>query len=172
MNLLSKIVIPLFVVLVIMYGFKKKINVYDSFLEGAKEGLYITFNIFPAVIAMVFAINIFLDSNFIYFLLNSVRGILDIVHIPIEIMPMALLRPVSGTASLAIMNDIFINFGPDSYLGRLASILQGCTDTTIYVLALYFSSIGIKKIRYALGVGLFADLIGIIAAFILTMLIF
>lgn len=172
MNLLSKIVIPLFVVLVIMYGFKQKINVYDSFLEGAKEGLYITFNIFPAVIAMVFAINIFLDSNFIYFLLNSIRGILDMIHIPIEIMPMAFLRPVSGTASLAIMNDIFINFGPDSYLGRLASILQGCTDTTIYVLALYFSSIGIKKIRYALGVGLFADLIGIIAAFILTMIIF
>lgn len=172
MNLISKIVIPLFVIIVIMYGFKQKINVYDSFLEGAKEGLHITLNIFPAVIAMVFAINIFLDSNFIYFLLSSIRPILNTLNIPLEIMPMALLRPISGTASLAIMNDIFINFGPDSYSGRLASILQGCTDTTIYVLALYFSSIGIKKIRYSLGVGLFADLIGIITAFILTMLFF
>lgn len=172
MNMLSKIVIPLFVVLVIMYGFKKKINVYDSFLEGAKEGLYITFNIFPAVIAMVFAINIFLDSNFIYFFLNSFKNIFAYLNIPLEIMPMALLRPVSGTASLAIMNDIFIKFGPDSYLGRLASILQGCTDTTIYVLALYFSSIGIKKIRYSLAVGLFADLVGITVAFLLTMILF
>ncbi len=172
MNILSKIVIPLFVVIVIFYGFKKKINVYDSFLEGAKEGLNITLNIFPAIIAMVFAINIFLDSNFIYFLLKAFKGILDFLNIPIEIMPMALLRPVSGTASLAIMNDIFLNFGPDSYLGRLASILQGCTDTTIYVLALYFSSIGIKKIRYSLGVGLFADLVGIVMAFLLTMLLF
>lgn len=172
MNLLSKIIIPLFVVGVIFYGFKKKINVYDSFLLGAKEGLNITLNIFPAIIAMVFAINIFLDSNFIYFFLNFLKGIFNTLNIPLEIMPMALLRPVSGTASLAIMNDIFLNFGPDSYLGRLASILQGCTDTTIYVLALYFSSIGIKKIRYSLGVGLFADLVGIIMAFILTMLLF
>lgn len=172
MNLLSKIVIPLFVVLVIMYGFKKKINVYDSFLAGAKEGLYITFNIFPAVIAMVFAINIFLDSNFIYFLLKAFRSFFNFLNIPLEIMPMALLRPVSGTASLAIMNDIFIKHGPDSYLGRLASILQGCTDTTIYVLALYFSSIGIKKIRYSLGVGLFADFVGITVAFLLTMFLF
>ncbi len=172
MNLLSKIVIPLFVVLVIMYGFRKKINVYESFLAGAKEGLYITFNIFPAVIAMVFAINIFLDSNFIYFFLNSFRNFFNFLNIPLEIMPMALLRPVSGTASLAIMNDIFIKHGPDSYLGRLASILQGCTDTTIYVLALYFSSIGIKKIRYSLGVGLFADFVGITVAFLLTMFLF
>ena len=172
MNLLSQIVIPLFVVGVIFYGFKKKINVYESFLSGAKEGLNITLNIFPAIIAMVFSINIFLDSNFIYFLLSSLRGVFETLHIPLEIMPMALLRPVSGTASLAIMNDIFRQFGPDSYLGRLASILQGCTDTTIYVLALYFSSIGIKKIRYSLGVGLFADLVGIIVAFLLTSLLF
>lgn len=172
MNLLSKIVIPLFVVIIIFYGFKKKINVYESFLVGAKEGLHITFSIFPAVIAMVFAINIFLDSNFIYFLLGSAKGVLSSVNIPLEVMPMALLRPVSGTATLAIMNDIFINYGPDSYLGRLASILQGCTDTTIYVLALYFSSIGIKKIRYSLTVGLLADLIGIVAAFVLTAIIF
>ncbi len=172
MSLLSKIVIPLFVVIVIFYGFKKKINVYDSFLAGAKEGLNITLSIFPAIMAMVFAINIFLDSNFIYFLLNHLRGFLDILNIPLEIMPMALLRPVSGTATLAIMNEIFIQYGSDSYLGRLASILQGCTDTTIYVLALYYSSIGIKKTRYSLGVGLFADLVGIITAFILTMLLF
>ena len=172
MNMFSKIVIPIFIVFVIFYGFKKKVNIYDAFLEGAKEGLMISFNIFPSIIAMVFAVNIFLDSNFVNAVLGVFNPILSLINIPLEIMPMALLRPISGTATLAIMNDIFIKYGPDSYVGRLASVLQGCTDTTIYVLALYFSSIGVKKIRYSLGVGLFADLVGITVAFIITMLFF
>lgn len=172
MNTLSKIVIPLFVLFVIFYGFLKKVNIYDSFLEGAKEGLQISFNVFPSIIAMVFAINIFLDSNFVTEVLGFFSPILKHINIPLEIMPMAILRPISGTATLAIMNDIFVNFGPDSYAGRLASVLQGCTDTTIYVLALYFGSIGIKKIRYSLSVGLFADLVGITVAFILTAMLF
>lgn len=172
MNMFSKIVIPSFIVFVIFYGFIKKVNIYDTFLEGAKEGLMISFNIFPSIIAMVFAINIFLDSNFVNAVLGVFTPILNLINIPLEIMPMALLRPISGTATLAIMNDIFIKYGPDSYVGRLASVLQGCTDTTIYVLALYFSSIGVKKIRYSLGVGLFADLVGISVAFIITMLFF
>lgn len=172
MNSFSKIVIPLFVIFVIFYGFKKKINIYDAFINGAKEGLMISFNIFPSIIAMVFAINIFLDSNFVYEILGVLTPYLNTINIPLDIIPMAILRPISGTATLAIMNDIFINFGPDSYAGRLASVLQGCTDTTIYVLALYFSSIGVKNIRYSLWVGLFADLVGITVAFLITMLFF
>lgn len=172
MNTISKIIIPMFVLFVVFYGFKRRINVYESFLEGAKEGLIITFNIFPSVIAMVFAINIFLDSNFVPFILGIFKDVFDALHVPLDIMPMALLRPISGTATLAIMNDIFINYGPDSYVGRLASVLQGCTDTTIYVLALYFSSIGVKKIRYSLGVGIFADLVGIVVAFLITYMFF
>ncbi len=172
MNTFSKLVIPLFVVFVIFYGFIKKVNLYDSFLEGAKDGLSISFNIFPNVMAMVFAINIFLDSNFVYEVLSIFKPLLNYINVPLDILPMAILRPISGTATLAIMNDIFTNFGPDSYAGRLASVLQGCTDTTIYVLALYFGSVGVKKIRYSLGVGLIADLIGIVIAFILTALFF
>ncbi len=172
MNTLSKIVIPLFVFFVVFYGFIKKVNLYDSFLEGAKEGLHISVNIFPNVLAMVFAINIFLDSNFVYEILRVFEGFLMKVNIPLDILPMAILRPISGTATLAIMNDIFMSYGPDSYAGRLASVLQGCTDTTIYVLALYFGSIGVKKIRYSLVVGLIADLIGITIAFILTAIFF
>lgn len=172
MNTLSKIVIPLFVFFVVFYGFIKKVNLYDSFLEGAKEGLHISVNIFPNVLAMVFAINIFLDSNFVYEILRVFEGFLMKVNIPLDILPMAILRPISGTATLAIMNDIFMSYGPDSYPGRLASVLQGCTDTTIYVLALYFGSIGVKKIRYSLVVGLIADLIGITIAFILTAIFF
>lgn len=172
MNTLSKIVIPLFVFFIVFYGFIKKVNLYDSFLEGAKDGLQISVNIFPNVIAMVFAINIFLDSNFVYEILRVFEGFLMKVNIPLDILPMAILRPISGTATLAIMNDIFMSYGPDSYAGRLASVLQGCTDTTIYVLALYFGSIGVKKIRYSLVVDLIADLIGITIAFILTAIFF
>ena len=172
MNMFSKIVIPAFIVFVIFYGFIKKVNIYDTFLEGAKEGLMISFNIFPSIIAMVFAINIFLDSKFLDGMLGFLKPLFDLANIPIDILPMALLRPISGTASLAIMNDIFASFGPDSFIGRLASTLQGCTDTTIYVLALYFGSIKVTKTRYSLPVGLFADLMGIIAAFIITFIFF
>ena len=172
MNTISKIIIPLFVFFIIFYGARKKVNVYDSFLVGAKEGLIMVFHIAPTIIAMVFAVNIFLDSNFLEGALPFLKPLFELSNIPIDILPMALLRPISGTASLAIMNDIFINFGPDSYIGRLASTLQGCTDTTIYVLALYFGSIKITKTRYALPVGLFADLMGIIAAFVITFIFF
>lgn len=172
MEIISKIILPIFIVGIILYGIKKKINIYDVFLEGAKEGLVTTFSIFPAVIAMIFAINIFLDSEVLYFIIGLFKPLLGGFNIELEIIPMALLRPVSGTASLAIMNDIFINFGPDSFTGRLASVLQGCTDTTIYVIALYFGAVKITKIKHALWGGLFADLVGIIMAFILTNLFF
>lgn len=171
MNILSKIIIPLFVLLVIFYGVKKHVNVYEAFLSGAKEGLITVFNIAPTIIAMVFAVNIFLDSGFLEGILSFLKPFFT-SKIPMDIIPMALLRPISGTASLAIMNGIFANFGPDSFVGRLASTLQGCTDTTIYVLALYFGSIKVTKTRYALKVGLFADLCGIIAAFVITSIFF
>lgn len=172
MEIISKIILPIFIILIIFYGVKKKVNVYDSFLEGAKEGLVTTFSIFPAVIAMIFAINIFLDSGVLYFIVGFFKPVLEFLNIELEIIPMALLRPISGNASLAIMNEIFMQFGPDSFTGRLASVLQGCTDTTIYVIALYFGTVKIAKIKHALSVGLFADLVGIIMAFVLTNLFF
>ena len=172
MNILSKIIIPLFVFFIIIYGAKKKVNVYDTFLEGAKDGLIMVFHIAPTIIAMVFAVNIFLDSNFLTGTLNFLKPLFQLTKIPMDILPIAILRPISGSATLAIMNDIFLKFGPDSFIGRLASTLQGCTDTTIYVLALYFGSIKVTKTKYALKVGLFADLMGIIAAFVITMIFF
>ena len=165
-------IVVLYVLLIISFGVIKKVNTYDAFLEGAKEGLVTTFNIFPAIIAMIFAINIFLDSNFLGFVIKLLNPLLGNITVPLEIVPMALLRPISGTASLAIMNDIFKSFGPDSFIGRLASVLQGCTDTTVYVIALYFGTVKITKIKHALWGGLFADLVGIIAAIIITNLFF
>lgn len=169
MKLFSIIVIPIFILFVVFYGYYKKINIYNSFLVGAKEGMVIVFNIAPAVLAMVFAVNIFMDSNFLEFFLNPVSRLLNF---PAQILPMAFLRPISGTASMSIMTNVFQLYGVDSYAGRLASILQGCTDTTIYTIALYYSSIKVSKTRYTIFVGLLADLVGIIMAFILTNIFF
>lgn len=172
MTYLSKLIIPFFVLFVILYGFKKKVQIYDTFLEGAKEGLITAFHIFPSVIAMVFAVNILLNSHIIEVGFQFLEPLLSKINIPLNILPMAFVRPISGTASLAIMNDIFANFGPDSFIGRIASVLQGCTDTTIYVLVLYFGSVKISKTRYALTTGLFADFIGIIVSFFIIYLFF
>lgn len=165
----SFVIIPIFILFVVYYGYFRKINVYDSFLLGAKDGLKIVYNIFPAVLAMIFAVNLFLDSNVLNFILNPIS---KLINLPSEILPLAVLRPISGTASMAIMTNVFEIYGPDSFAGRLASVLQGCTDTTIYVIALYFSSIKVSKIRYTLVVGLLADLVGIIMAFLLTNIFF
>ena len=169
---LSNYIVPIFVLFILIYGFKKKVNIYDSFLVGAKDGLLTIFRIAPAVIAMVFATNIFLNSHFLEFIFSYFTPILNAFNIPINVLPMALVRPISGTASLAIMSNIFEVYGPDSFVGRLASNLQGCTDTTIYVLALYFGSIKVTKTKHALSAGLFADAVGIIAAFLITFIFF
>ena len=167
---MSNYIIPIIILLIISYGVYKKRDIYEDFLSGAKEGLLLVYSIVPALVAMTFAINLFLKSNAVYIILNIISPILK--SIPLEVIPMALLRPISGTATLAILSNIFQIYGPDSFIGRLASTIQGCTDTTIYVLALYFGSVKISKTRYALFVGLFADFIGILAAFIFVSLIF
>lgn len=172
MNLISLFIIPIFVVSVVLYGFFQKVDIYESFLKGAKEGLVMTFHIAPAIIAMVFATNLFLNSHFIEWAFQFLQPIFQIIHIPMEILPMALVRPISGTASLAILNNILVVYGPDSFVGRLASTLQGCTDTTIYVLALYFGSIKVSKTGHALPAGLFADFVGILSSFVIVSVFF
>lgn len=169
MKLISIIVIPLFILFVVFYGYIKKINIYNSFLEGCKEGISIVLSISPAILAMVFAVNIFLDSHVLNFILDPISFAFKI---PQEILPMAFLRPISGTASMSVMTTIFEIYGPDSFAGRLSSVLQGCTDTTIYVIALYYSSIKVSKTRYTIVVGLLADLVGLIMGFILTNIFF
>lgn len=172
MGTLSIIILPLIVLTIVIYGYKKKINIYDSFLRGVMEGLKTSVSIFPNMIAMIFAVNLLISSGFIEYIFSFLKTFLSNYGLCTDILSMAFFRPISGNASLAIMNNIFENFGPDSLMGRLASTLQGSTDTTFYVLALYFGSVGIKKTRYALGVGLFADCIGIIMAFLLVYLFF
>lgn len=171
-NILSNLAIPLMVLLVIIYGICKKDDIYDSFVDGAKESVSIALSMFPCLLAMILGINIFINSGFLDFMLNFIKPVFDYLKIPLQIMPMALMRPISGSASLAILNNILGDFGPDSLIGKIASSIQGSTDTTFYVLTLYFGSIGVKKIRYALKVGLLADLIGIVTSIVIVKLLF
>jgi len=172
MNFISNLIIPAMVLFIIIYGLKKKVNVYDEFLSGASESFEMVIKIFPCLLAMILGINIFLESGIINLIYDILKPLFDIIKVPIETLPMMIMRPISGTSTLAILNNLFEQFGPDSLIGRLASIIQGSTDTTFYVLTLYFGSIGIKKIKYALWAGLFADLIGIIASIIVTSFFF
>lgn len=172
MNNYANYIIPIFTLCIVLYGVIKKINVYESFLDGAKEGLIMVFDIFPSILGMIFAINIFLDSSVLNEITNFLNPVINFLKIPKEIIPMGILRPISGTATLALMNEIFLKNGPDSTVGILASIMQGCTDTTFYVLLLYFGSVKILKTRYALAVGLFADFIGIVLAIFFTNIFF
>lgn len=170
--MISNLIIPLMVLFILIFGIVKKVNVYDEFLNGASESFSMIFKIFPCLLAMIFGVNIFLKSGFIDLIYVVVKPIFDILKVPIQTFPIMIMRPISGTTTLALLNNVFENFGPDSLIGRLGSVIQGATDTTFYVITLYFGSIGIKKIRYALWAGLFADLIGIIASIIIVRLMF
>lgn len=168
MELLSNLMIPLMVLGIVMYAIYKKTNVYDDFVEGASESFEMVCTMFPCLLGMIFGINIFLKSGILNYFFDFLEPIFSLFKVPIEVFPMMVMRPISGSSSLAILNNLFENFGPDSFIGRLGSVIQGSTDTTFYILTLYFGSIGIKKIRYSLWAGLAADLIGIVSAIIIT----
>lgn len=172
METVSLIILPIIVLSILITACIKKVNIYDKFLEGAKEGLIMTFKIAPNIFAMIFAVNIFIKSSFLSDIFSFITPVLTKMNLTSEIIPMCFLRSISGTSALGIMANIFETYGPDSIMGYLASIIQGSSDTTLYVIALYFGSVGITKSRYALKAGLFADLIGIIVSFILVSFFF
>ena len=172
MNYISNLIVPIIVLVVIIYGLYKKVNIYNSFIEGVKEGLKTCLDIFPTIFTMYLGINILLSSNIIIDLSKYLNIFLSKINIPSQILPLALLRPISGSSSLLILDNIFKNYGPDSYVGRISSIIQSSTDTTIYIISLYFGSIGIKKIRYSLIVGLLTDLFCVIMSIIIIKMFF
>jgi len=160
------------ILIVIIYGLKKKINVYDSFIEGAKESFGMIIDMFPYLLGMILGINIFTSSNFLNYFLSIFKPIFEVINVPIDIVPLGIMRSISGNSSLALLNKIFVDYGPDSFIGKLGSIVQGSTDTTLYVITLYFGSIGITKTRYAVFAGLMADLFALIMSIIICNLIY
>ncbi len=172
MKLISNLFIPLLVLGIILYGVLKKVNVYDSFVEGAKEGLPMVLNMFPPLLAMILGINIFTSSGLIDEIFTFLKPLFILINIPLEILPIAVMRPLSGSFGLALLNNMFANYGPDNFLSIMASIIQGSSDTTIYIITLYFGSIGITKIKYALWAGLLADLVTVVLSLLIVPLFF
>jgi len=156
----------------VIYGFAKKINVYESFIKGAKNGFDVALSILPYVIAILAAVSLFRSSGAMQMLFSGIEYILVFAGVTslefIESLPVAFMKPFSGPAARALMLEIFQTNGVESFVGRLASTFQGCSDTTFYILAVYFGSVKIKKIRYAASVGLIADFVGIIASILLA----
>ncbi|WP_134683248.1 spore maturation protein [Brevibacillus migulae] len=171
-SLLSLWAIPFLIAFILVYGLHKRVPVYESFVEGARGGLVTVIKILPHLIAMMVAITMFRISGALDLLLKVLEPFIEWLHIPAEIVPLALLRPLSGTGSLAIATDIIAQYGPDSLLGKLAATMQGSTDTTLYVLTVYFGAVGIRNGAYALKVGLWSDLAGVIASIIVVYMIF
>lgn len=166
-NYLSTLAMPAILLLIIIYGVKEKNKVYDNFLEGAKEGLQIIYNIFPTLIGIFLAISALRASGIIDLIVKILSPALTILKIPAEIMPLAMLRPISGSASMAVATDIISQYGVDSTIGLIASTIMGSTETTFYTIALYTSAVGIKKTRYVLKAALLADIIGMLASVVI-----
>lgn len=169
---LSAWILPMLIGSILLYGMYKKIPTYESFVEGGKEGITISFSIIPYLVGMLVAIAVFRASGAMDAFVGLIKPLLAMAGVPSEIVPLAIIRPISGNAALGMTSDLIATHGPDSLIGRLASTIQGSTDTTFYVLTVYFGAVGIKKMGDALKVGLLADLVGLIAAICVVIFIF
>lgn len=159
----------------ILSGVIKKINVFDTFIEGAKEGFQTAVTIIPYLVAMLVAVGVFRSSGAMAYLTDGIASLFTVIGVPadfVEALPTAFMKPLSGSGARGMMVDAINTFGVDSFVARVASTIQGATDTTLYILAVYFGSIGISRTRYAAGIGLFADGIGIVAAIFVAYIFF
>lgn len=172
MEAISTYAIPLIIVGFIVFGMSRKLNVYESFTEGAKEGFSTAVRIIPFLVAMLVAIGVFRASGAMDLLTKALSPITSKIGMPGEVLPMAFMRPLSGGGAQGLMSDLITNHGPESLIGRMAAVMMGSTETTFYVLAVYFGSVAVKKQRHALPVGLLADFAGLVTAVLVTRLFF
>ena len=164
MSFISNLAMPVIILIVVVYGISKKNKIFDDFLDGAKEGLEIVLSIFPTLIGLFVAIGALKSSGILNIIINFLLPVLNVVNFPAEIMPLAILRPISGSSSIAIATDIMKTYGVDSNLGMIASTIMGSTETTLYTIAIYTSSLKIKKTRFVLVAALIADIVGIVTS--------
>ena len=166
-NYLSNLAIPFTILLILLYGLIEKNKVFDVFLDGAKEGIEIVVKIFPTLIGLFVAIGALRNSGILDYIIKVIYPIVNFLNIPTEIMPLAILRPISGSASIAIGSDIMMQYGVDSKLGLIASTIMGSTETTLYTIAVYTSVVGVKKTRFVLIAALIGDLIGMLSSVVI-----
>jgi len=172
LHALSAWAVPVMIVLIPLYAAYRKVPVYETFVDGAKDGFQTAIAILPHLVGMMTAISMFRASGAMDALVGLVRPLLERIGVPGDVLPLGLLRPITGAGSLAYATDLIKTHGPDSMIGRIASTIQGSTDTTLYVLTVYFGAVGIRKSRYALKVGLFSDAVGFFAAVAVCRLLF
>ncbi len=162
MRLISLFAMPVMIVGIVVFGLIKRVRVYDCFLEGANEGLRCTFNIIAPLLGLVVAISTLRSTGAVDLIARLLSPVINVISMPARVVPLALLRPVSGSGSLAIVSDIFKTLGPDSPEGKIASVMMGSTETTFYTLAVYFGAVNIRKTRHTLKSALIGDAIGMI----------
>ncbi len=167
-----EMVMPLFAAAIIIFGLIKRTAVFDEFIKGAKEGFGTLLTIAPSILGLVFAVGLLKSSGAVDVICSAVKPVADYLGFPDEIVPMALLRPVSGSGSTALLIQVFEGNGPDSFPGRVASVLAGSSETTFYATAMYFGSIRVKNIRHTLAAAIAADLTAAILSVVTVRLFF
>lgn len=171
-NSLGNYIIPSVIGLILSYGMYRKVLVYEEFVEGAKEGFTIAVRIIPYLVAILVAIGMFRASGAMDFIVSGMQPLLSLIGFPAENLPLALMRPLSGSGSLALLTDLISEHGIDSIFTKIGATMYGSTETTFYVLAVYFGSVGVRRTRHAVTVGLLADLAGALAAVFFCKLFF
>ncbi|WP_418789973.1 spore maturation protein [Phosphitispora sp. TUW77] len=171
-TLAAKWAIPVLLFVITVFALFRKVNVYESFIEGAQEGFATAVKTIPFLVAMFVAISVFRSSGAMALFVKLVSPVTELLSIPAEVLPLGIMRPLSGGGALGITAELIKTYGPDSFIGKLASTLQGSTDTTFFVLTLYFGSVGIIRYRYAVFSGLSADITGFIASVIVCNIVF
>ncbi len=164
MNIISLWALPAIIILILTFGLVRKIPLYEVFTTGAKEGFKVSISIIPYLVAIMVGISMFRASGIIEYIGHILSPVLSHFNVSADIIPLMIVRPLSGSAALGIFSDIAHTAGPESFTTKLAAIMVGSSETTFYVLAVYFGSVGISKLRYALLVGILADIIGIASA--------
>lgn len=171
-NIISSWAIPLILVAIPLWAAYKKVSLYDTFIDGAKEGFQVGVRIIPYLVAILVAIGMFRASGAIDMIANALSPILKFANIPADVIPLALIRPLSGSGALGIMTEIANTHGGDSYVSKLSAVMVGSSETTFYVIAVYFGAVGIKNVRHALLAGLIADAAGMIGALVICRFMF
>ncbi len=171
-TLFSTWAIPLLLFIIPVYAYFKKVKVYETFVDGAKEGFNVAIKIIPFLVAILVAIGMFRASGAMDIFVRIISPLTNLIGMPAEALPAALMRPLSGSGTLGIATELMVQHGPDSFIGRLTSTFYGCSETTFYVVAVYFGAVGIKKTRHAVPNGLVADLAGVLAALFICKVVF
>jgi spore maturation protein SpmA len=171
-NFLSIVAIPVLIFLILSAGLWRKVKVYEVFVDGAKEGFEVAVKIIPFLVAILVAVGMFRASGAMDFFVAVVSPVTDLIGMPAEALPVAFTRPLTGSGTLGLATELMTTYGPDSFIGRLTSTMYGSTETTFYVIAVYFGAVGIKKTRHAVAAGLIADAAGLLAALFICKVVF